>query len=194
MITANIIFTQLSLSLRSSLKKLNIHIEIVSRLGSIRDKKLLSYLFQLHTPNLVFHVAAYKHVPIVENNILEAIENNVFGTKNLVEVSIQNNIQNFTLISTDKAVRPTNVMGATKRVAELFLQGVSNSKKINESKTNFSIIRFGNVLGSSGSVVPLFYDQIKQGGPVTVTHEEITRYFMTINEAAILRSTIYFFN
>ena len=173
-------------TLKSSLKKLNIHIETVSRLGSIRDKKLLNYLFQYYRPNLVFHVAAYKHVPIVENNILEAIENNVFGTKNLVEVSIQNKIQNFTLISTDKAVRPTNVMGATKRVAELFLQGVSNSKKINESKIDFSIIRFGNVLGSSGSVVPLFYDQIKEGGPVTVTHEEITRYFMTINEAAIL--------
>ncbi len=177
-------------------------IEIVPVLGSVQDYKVLEKIFNLYNPEIVYHTAAYKHVPIVEKNISEGLKNNIFGSLNVALVSIKNNVQDFVLISTDKAVRPTNIMGASKRFAELILQSLSNEKKIifsNElinldnisNNTNFCIVRFGNVLGSSGSVVPLFKNQIKNGGPVTVTHPEVTRYFMSIDEAAklVLQST-----
>ena len=159
---------------------------IIPILGSIKNISSLDKVFLNHKPNFVFHAAAYKHVPMVEINSIEAIENNTIGTINLLDVSEKYQVENFSLISTDKAVRPTNVMGASKRLAELILQAKASELKKIKKNTIFSIVRFGNVLGSSGSVVPLFYDQIKKGGPLTITHKEITRYFMTIKEAATL--------
>ncbi|MBF8984841.1 polysaccharide biosynthesis protein [Lutibacter sp. B2] len=150
-------------------------------IGSVRDRKRLQEIFIKHEPNVVFHAAAHKHVPLMEDSPKEAIKNNVFGTLNVAEVSDLNNVEKFVLISTDKAVNPTNVMGATKRMAEMIVQAMSK-----KSKTEFVAVRFGNVLGSNGSVIPLFKKQIAKGGPVTVTHEEVTRYFMTIPEAAQL--------
>tara|TARA_B100001758_G_scaffold247036_1_gene263657 strand:- start:1654 stop:2496 length:843 start_codon:yes stop_codon:yes gene_type:complete len=134
--------------------------------------------FNVHT---VYHAAAYKHVPLVEENPFEAVFNNIFGTKISAEAAIEAKVETFVLISTDKAVRPTNIMGATKRFAELILQGMAV-----ENKTKMIMVRFGNVIGSSGSAIPLFQQQIKEGGPVTVTHPEVIRYFMTIPEAAEL--------
>lgn len=148
-------------------------------LGSIQDKEFLDNLFKKFNIQTIYHAAAFKHVPLVELNIIEGIKNNIFGTQLIVNLSIFYGVQNFILISSDKAVRPTNYMGATKRVAELICQSASEYQK----NTIFSIVRFGNVMGSSGSVIPLFKDQIKIGGPVTVTHKDITRYFMTIKEA-----------
>jgi len=135
-------------------------------------------------PNTIFHAAAYKHVPLVEENFAQGIQNNVYGTQIVAKAAMKFQVANFVLISTDKAVRPTNVMGASKRLAEMVLQALANSDL--SSKTTFSMVRFGNVLDSSGSVVPLFRKQIKDGGPITVTHPEVTRYFMTIPEAASL--------
>ena len=155
---------------------------IVPILTSVLNAKALDALFGEWRPDTIFHAAAYKHVPLVEHNVVEGIRNNVFGTLTLARIGQKHNVADFLLISTDKAVRPTNIMGASKRLAELILQSFALQK----SKTRFSMVRFGNVLGSSGSVVPLFRQQIKQGGPVTVTHEDITRYFMTIPEAAQL--------
>jgi len=157
-------------------------IELVSILGSVLDEAKLTRLFSLYSVDTIYHAAAYKHVPIVEHNIQEGIRNNTFGTHVLAKTAAQAEVQNFVLISTDKAVRPTNVMGASKRLAEMALQAL----QVEFPETRFVMVRFGNVLGSSGSVIPLFRKQIAEGGPVTVTHKEITRYFMTIPEAASL--------
>lgn len=156
--------------------------KLVSILGSVQDAPLLAAVFETWRPDTIYHVAAYKHVPIVEQNPAAAVLNNVHGTMLLANQAIASGTGNFVLVSTDKAVRPTNVMGTTKRLAELVLQALAADGPV----TCFSMVRFGNVLGSSGSVVPLFRQQINAGGPVTLTHEDITRYFMTIPEAALL--------
>jgi len=153
---------------------------IVPILQDVSKKDLIEKTFKKYNIDIVLHAAAYKHVPLVEMNIEEAIINNIIGTKNVIDLAIKYNVKNFVLISTDKAVRPTNVMGATKRVCELYAQNV------NSNNTDIVAVRFGNVLGSSGSVVPKFKEQILKGGPVTVTHPEITRYFMLIPEACQL--------
>ena len=157
-------------------------VELTAILGSVTDKTGVEQLLTRLTPDTVFHAAAYKHVPLVEDNLFEGVKNNLFGTLVLAEASIAVGVKKFVLISTDKAVRPTNIMGASKRLAELVLQSLSTT----QNKTIFAMVRFGNVLDSSGSVVPLFRQQIKSGGPVTVTHRDVTRYFMTIAEAAQL--------
>lgn len=156
----------------------NKDVEIVPIVGSVRDKKRLENVFQTYNPYLVFHAAAHKHVPLMEQSPLEAIKNNVLGTYNTVNLADKYNVKRFILISTDKAVNPTNIMGASKRICEMIIQA-----KNKVSNTEFAAVRFGNVLGSNGSVVPLFKKQIAEGGPVTVTHREITRFFMTIPEA-----------
>ena len=156
-------------------------IEIVPILCSVQNSSQILKVLKKFKVQTIFHAAAYKHVPLVEHNIIEAIRNNVFGTKSIGEMAIKSKVDNFILISSDKAVRPTNFMGSTKRMSELICQDLA-LKKI----TNFSMVRFGNVLGSSGSVIPTFQEQIKKGGPVTVTHKNITRFFMTIPEAAQL--------
>lgn len=155
---------------------------LVSRLCNVKDASAIEYIVAKERPNTFYHAAAYKHVPIVEDNVCEGILNNVLGTKNCIESAIKHKVNQFILISTDKAVRPTNVMGASKRVAELILQAYAHEQK----STKISMVRFGNVLGSSGSVVPRFRQQIAAGGPITLTHAEITRYFMTIPEATQL--------
>ncbi|HKV98035.1 MAG TPA: nucleoside-diphosphate sugar epimerase/dehydratase [Gammaproteobacteria bacterium] len=152
-----------------------------SLLGDVRDERAVNNLFEQMKPQVIFHAAAYKHVPMVEDNIIEGIRNNVIGTRVVADAAIQHGVETFVLISTDKTVNPTNVMGTTKRVAELYCQGLNGS-----GSTHFITTRFGNVLASTGSVIPLFERQIAAGGPVTVTHPEITRYFMTIPEAATL--------
>ena len=173
-------------------------LEIVPLLGSVCDEVRMQEIMDTWKPHTVYHAAAYKHVPLVEHNPAEGVRNNVWGTKVCAEAAVRNGVQNFVLISTDKAVRPTNIMGATKRLAEMVLQALNETKLSADSrtlstnnsptsiKTCFSMVRFGNVLGSSGSVVPLFREQIKNGGPITLTHLDITRYFMTISEAAQL--------
>ena len=156
-------------------------IEIDAIVASVRDKKRLDEIFETYQPYLVFHAAAHKHVPLMETSPLEAIKNNVFGTYNVVNCADEFNAKRFILISTDKAVNPTNIMGATKRLCEMIVQA-----KNKVSKTEYVAVRFGNVLGSNGSVIPLFKKQIAKGGPVTVTHKDITRFFMTIPEAVSL--------
>lgn len=163
------------------LKSIYKHIEIDAIVGSVRDLKKLESVFETYNPYLVFHAAAHKHVPLMENSPLEAIKNNVFGTYNVANCADKYKARKMILISTDKAVNPTNIMGATKRLCEMIIQ-VKNKT----SKTEYAAVRFGNVLGSNGSVVPLFKKQISEGGPVTVTHKDIIRYFMTIPEAAQL--------
>ncbi len=171
---------------QASLPDLGLSVKLVPCLASVRDKDLLLNIFKSHQPATVFHAAAYKHVPLVEQNSAEGIQNNVFGTLTCAQVSAECSVANFILVSTDKAVRPTNVMGASKRIAELVLQAMADVASSGNYSTNYSMVRFGNVLGSSGSVAPLFSAQIAAGGPITLTHLEVTRYFMTIPEAAQL--------
>ena len=165
-------------------------IEMIPLIGSIQDIARISEIIEIWKPATIYHAAAYKHVPIVEHNLIEGLKNNVFGTYNLAKISIEKKVSNFVFISTDKAVRPTNIMGATKRLAELCLQSLNQkldfSSKDKGFTTKFSIVRFGNVIDSSGSVIPKFREQIRAGGPITLTHKDITRYFMTIPEAAQL--------
>jgi FlaA1/EpsC-like NDP-sugar epimerase len=159
-----------------------VEVELLPFLGSVLDQEKCVRMLKTYAVDTVYHAAAYKHVPLVEHNPIEGIRNNVFGTLALARAAMDARVRRFVLISTDKAVRPTNVMGCTKRLAELILQAFAREQK----QTRFCMVRFGNVLGSSGSVVPLFRSQIMAGGPITVTHPEITRYFMTISEAAQL--------
>ncbi|WP_373941200.1 polysaccharide biosynthesis protein [Polaribacter sejongensis] len=154
----------------------------VAIVSDVRDRFKVERIFKKYKPQRVFHAAAYKHVPLMEKSPYEAIKVNVLGTKNLADLSVEYKIERFVMVSTDKAVNPTNVMGASKRIAELYISCVSKKSK----KTKFTITRFGNVLGSNGSVIPLFKRQIENGGPLTVTHKKITRYFMTIPEACSL--------
>ena len=162
----------------------NLKIDIAPILGSVLDSKQVERVCKTFSVQTIYHAAAYKHVPMIELNNFSGIENNIFGTLSCAEAAVLSNVDTFVLISTDKAVRPTNIMGATKRFSEMILQALS--KKYNDKATNFSMVRFGNVLDSSGSVIPLFNKQIKEGGPVTVTDPAIIRYFMTIPEAAQL--------
>ena len=168
--------------LRDTMKQLGLRSELVALLGSVQDQNRLESVYRTFKVHTVYHAAAYKHVPLVEYNIAEGVVNNVFGTWYAAEAARKVGVETFVLVSTDKAVRPTNIMGASKRLAEMVLQGLAQE----ETQTRFCMVRFGNVLGSSGSVVPLFRQQIEDGGPVTVTHPEVSRYFMSIAEAAQL--------
>jgi FlaA1/EpsC-like NDP-sugar epimerase len=168
-------------------KSNGLSVELVPLLGSVTNAEQMQAVCNSYRPATIYHAAAYKHVPLVESNPGVGVLNNVFGTLNMARAAQASGVNRFVLVSTDKAVRPTNVMGATKRVSELVLQALAEeSKNSGRSTTCFSMVRFGNVLGSSGSVVPLFRQQLEAGGPITVTHKEVTRYFMTIPEAAQL--------
>jgi FlaA1/EpsC-like NDP-sugar epimerase len=156
-------------------------VHVVPIIADVRDRERLRQLFERYRPYAVFHAAAHKHVPLMEDNVAEAVTNNVLGTKHIAELSAEFAVEHLVMISTDKAVRPSNIMGATKRVAEQIVQDVAEA-----DQRNFVVVRFGNVLGSRGSVVPTFLRQIRAGGPVTVTHPEMRRYFMTIPEAVQL--------
>ncbi|GLY09080.1 UDP-N-acetylglucosamine 4,6-dehydratase [Bacillus badius] len=169
---------QIDLELRNRCKG---SIEIIPIIGDIQDRERMFHVMEEYRPDVVYHAAAHKHVPLMEHNPQEAVKNNIFGTKNLAEAASAAGVNKFVLISSDKAVNPTNVMGATKRLAEMIIQQLDK-----ESETRFVAVRFGNVLGSRGSVIPLFKKQIQAGGPVTVTHPDMTRYFMTIPEASRL--------
>jgi FlaA1/EpsC-like NDP-sugar epimerase len=158
------------------------NIQVIGKLIDIKEKDKVRLLFLSLRPQVVLHAAAYKHVPLMEENPREAIENNVIGTKNVIEASIEAGAERFVMLSTDKAVNPTSIMGATKRIAELLVRMFAEKS----NSTKLASVRFGNVLGSRGSVIPLFRAQIESGGPVTVTHPEVTRYFMTIPEASQL--------
>ena len=166
--------------LQQELKQNGFH-NFIPIVADIRDKNRMNAIFQDYSPNVVFHAAAYKHVPLMEYNSYEAIKINVAGTKVISDLSVNYNVDKFVFVSTDKAVNPTNVMGATKRIAEMYISCMQQ-----QNKTKFIITRFGNVLGSNGSVIPLFKKQIDKGGPLTVTHKDVTRFFMTIPEASQL--------
>jgi FlaA1/EpsC-like NDP-sugar epimerase len=184
------------IELERAIERASLPIKLVPILGSIRNPDRLLDVMRAWLVETIYHAAAYKHVPMVEHNVAEGVLNNILGTMNTAQAAVQAGVANFVLISTDKAVRPTNVMGSTKRVAEMILQALSRETAPvlfdadgavhHVNKTRFTMVRFGNVLGSSGSVIPRFYQQIRSGGPVTVTHPKITRYFMTIPEAAQL--------
>lgn len=161
--------------------KANCHKDTLFMVGNVRDRQFMESIFEHYRPQIVFHAAAYKHVPLMEQNPYESILTNVWGSKNLADMADKYGVKKFVMVSTDKAVNPTNVMGATKRAAEIYVSALNR-----QSKTNYIVTRFGNVLGSNGSVIPLFEKQLKRGGPLTVTHENITRYFMTIPEACQL--------
>jgi len=184
------------IELERMIERASLPIKLVPILGSIRNPERLLDVMRTWQVETIYHAAAYKHVPMVEHNVAEGVLNNILGTMNTAQAAVQAGVANFVLISTDKAVRPTNVMGSTKRVAEMILQALSRETAPvlfnadgavhHVNKTRFTMVRFGNVLGSSGSVIPRFYQQIRNGGPVTVTHPKITRYFMTTPEAAQL--------
>jgi FlaA1/EpsC-like NDP-sugar epimerase len=172
-------------TIKQELESIHSEVKIESILGSVTNKARIGQVCKALEVQTIYHAAAYKHVPLVEENVFEGVFNNIFGTLNCIQAAIENDVETFVFISTDKAVRPTNIMGATKRFAELILQSLSNEKVLT-NKTKITIVRFGNVLGSSGSAVPLFQEQIRSGGPLTVTDPEVIRYFMTISEAAEL--------
>ncbi len=176
------IYENTTFYLQNELKDKFPDLELEANIGSVRDRRRLQQLFEEYHPQVIFHAAAHKHVPLMEDNPKEALLNNVLGTKNVIDMAAEYTAEHFILISTDKAVNPTNVMGASKRMCEMLMQ----NKAAECSTTTFAAVRFGNVLGSNGSVIPTFRQQIAKGGPVTVTHPEITRYFMTIPEAVQL--------
>jgi FlaA1/EpsC-like NDP-sugar epimerase len=180
--TSEVALYTLDQALHDLAQRCSLSVEIVALIGSVHHRDRMREVLETYSVETVYHAAAYKHVPLVEHNMIEGVYNNVFGTLHTAEAAVAAGVKSFVLVSTDKAVSPTNVMGATKRFAELVLQGLNQRG----SNTTFSMVRFGNVLASSGSVVPLFRDQIRHGGPVTVTHPQIYRYFMTIPEAASL--------
>ena len=170
--------------IHSELKNYDNALKVIPLLANAQEQSKLEIIFETFRVNTVYHAAAYKHVPLVEENICEGVKNNVFSTLAVAKASVIKRVSNLVLISSDKAVRPTNIMGASKRLSELCMQGIY--EHTGDNKTNFSIVRFGNVLESSGSVIPKFKKQIKDGGPVTLTHKDVTRYFMTVTEAAQL--------
>lgn len=176
-------------AIEQELKYKHHHADISTLIGSVRDYDRLEFVFEKYRPNIVFHAAAHKHVPLMEKSPNEAVKNNCLGTFNVAKLADKYEAENFTLISTDKAVRPTNIMGATKRICEMIVQVYARKSK----NTRYSAVRFGNVLGSNGSVIPLFNKQIDEGGPVTVTHPEVRRFFMTIPEAVslVLQASLY---